>query len=118
MSTSIGAGVASLPAMTDGVVICLGDMPDVGPTVIDPLISAFAPEAGADIIAPCRHGRRGNPVLWGRRHFDKLLRLTGDSGAKQNLAANAEGLVEIEIGDEAIFLDLDSEEMLKAYRPA
>ena len=41
LSTSLKAGLATLPADVDGAIVCLGDMPQVNASLIDRLIAAF-----------------------------------------------------------------------------
>ena len=52
LSTSLRAGLAALPANVAGVVVCLGDMPLVAPSVIDRLIAAFNPTEGRLDLCP------------------------------------------------------------------
>ena len=72
LSTSLTRGLSALPKDVDGVVVCLGDMPDVTTSHIERLIEAFAPDDGRDICVPTFNGKRGNPVLWARRYFDEM----------------------------------------------
>ena len=44
LGTSLRAGIAALPAEADGVIVCLGDMPQVDAALIDRLIGALDPE--------------------------------------------------------------------------
>ena len=44
LSTSLAVGLAALPGDIDGAVVCLGDMPKIGPALIDRLIDAFDPD--------------------------------------------------------------------------
>ena len=62
--------------------IALGDMPLVTPDVVRRLIAAFSPAEHRSICVPVFEGERGNPVLWGRQHFEALKRSTGDRGAR------------------------------------
>jgi molybdenum cofactor cytidylyltransferase len=81
-STSIRAGVKALPLECGGAVFMLADQPLV-PTA---LIQALAEEHArtlAPIIAPLIDGRRGNPVLFDRTTFSRLLTLSGDQGGRQ-----------------------------------
>src|SRR5271168_3545809 len=43
LGTSLKAGIGALPAQSDGVVVCLGDMPQVDAPIIDRLVGALAP---------------------------------------------------------------------------
>lgn len=105
MSTSLEAGLAALPSDTDGALICLGDMPEVGSPVFGGLIAAFT--GPGTICVPVHKGQRGNPVLWGRSYFGELMALTGDSGAKSLMARHAACLTEVSVGTDAIFHDVD-----------
>src|SRR5205814_5185404 len=46
LSTSLKAGIQAVPGDADGVIVTLGDMPQVTPKLIDRLIAAFDPERG------------------------------------------------------------------------
>lgn len=114
LSTSLKTGLGSLPPDADAAVVLLGDMPLLPADVVDALIAAFEPKEGRAIVVPVRHGRRGNPVLWGRGYFAALASLKGDVGAKHVLAENAEAVAEIGVDTEAIFIDIDTPDALKA----
>jgi molybdenum cofactor cytidylyltransferase len=118
LSSSLKAGIRSVPEASAGAIICLGDMPKVSSALIDQLISGFAPEHGAMIVAPAKDGQRGNPVLWARRFFLELLQLEGDMGARKLANFYDEGLREIEVGDDSAFADIDTPEALAAARKA
>src|SRR5690606_11484843 len=80
LSTSLRAGLAALPEDVDGVLVCLGDMPDIEAAHLDRLIAAFDPEEGRTICVPTVTGKRGNPVLWGRDWFGAMMEVKGDTG--------------------------------------
>ena len=61
---------------------------------------------------PVKDGRRGNPVLWSRRYFPAMQKLTGDTGAKTILKEYAANVWEVPISDESIFADIDTQEEL------
>ncbi len=112
VSTSLVRGLKALPHDADGVVVCLGDMPFVSPEQIDRLIAAFDVEEGREICVPVHDGRRGNPVLWGRRFFADMMQISGDRGARGLLAAHDELLVEVHAGSDVIFADFDTKQAL------
>jgi molybdenum cofactor cytidylyltransferase len=117
LGESLKCGVRSAPADCDGVLVLLGDMPFITPALIDNLISAFEPERGWEICLPIRDGRRGNPVLWGRRFFPELLTLTGDKGAKGLMDLHADAVCELEVDDDASLIDIDTAEDLQRHQP-
>ena len=116
LSTSLKRGLEALPADTDAVLVCLGDMPMVGADAINRLIAAFNPAEQRSICVPVFNGERGNPVLWGRRHFAAMMALTGDRGAKALLARNSDELVEVAMTDAGVLTDVDTPEALAKLR--
>ena len=109
-STSLRAGLWALSSGTDGVLVLLGDMPEIEGDVLRALMAASTGESA--ICVPVRHGRRGNPVLWGSRYFGEMMQLTGDSGAKPLLARYEPHLIEVEVSTDSIFHDVDAPEDL------
>ncbi len=112
LSTSLRAGLSQVPADVDGAVICLGDMPQVGGSLIDRLIGAFDPERGVLVVVPNSDGKRGNPVLWSRRFFQELEALEGDVGARHLIGRYPEAVAEVSIPGEAALTDIDTPEAL------
>ena len=112
LSASLRAGLASLPEETPAVLVCLGDMPLVGASVIDRILAAYDPDEGRSVVVPTAAGVRGNPVLWDRRHIPALLSLAGDHGARRLFGALEDELVEVETGDDAVLRDFDTPESL------
>jgi molybdenum cofactor cytidylyltransferase len=116
LSTSVKAGVAAVPDDADGVIVCLGDMPQVNAPLIDKLIAAFDPEKGALVAIPVIGGKRGNPVVWSRRFFPDLATLSGDAGARHLIASFPEAVVEVPLSGTAALVDVDTPEVLEAVR--
>jgi molybdenum cofactor cytidylyltransferase len=116
LGTSLKAGIAALPEVADGAVVCLGDMPQVDAGLIDKLIGGFDPERGALVVVPSIEGRRGNPVLWSRRFFPDLMQIQGDIGARHLIGQYAEAVVEIPLASEAALTDVDTPESLSAVK--
>jgi molybdenum cofactor cytidylyltransferase len=116
LSTSLKAGIQSLPQDADAAVVVLGDMPDVSAALIDKLVAALDPARGALIAVPTREGRRGNPVVWSRRFFEELAHIDGDTGARHLIAQHNEAVVEVPVEDEAAFHDIDTPEALRKAR--
>ncbi len=116
LSTSLKRGLAALPPDLDGAVVCLGDMPLISGRHVDRLIAAFNPLEGRAIVVPTRRGKRGNPVLWARRFFPEMSQIAGDVGARHLIGEYAELVAEVEMDDDAIFVDIDTPEALDALR--
>jgi molybdenum cofactor cytidylyltransferase len=113
LSTSLAAGIRAVPQDCDGAIILLGDMPRITPEMIDRMIDIFAAAPEGSIIMAAHGGVRGNPVLWPRRHFEALTRISGDTGARGLIGEHARDVIAVELGEAAAF-DLDTPEALAA----
>jgi molybdenum cofactor cytidylyltransferase len=116
LSTSVKAGVAAAPDNVDGVIVCLGDMPQVNAPLIDKLIAAFDPEKGALVVVPAINGKRGNPVVWSRRFFPELAALQGDAGARHLIRSVPEAVIEVPLSGTAALVDVDTPDALEAVK--
>ena len=114
MADSLKAGIEALPEDAEGVVVCLGDMPDITAEHIARLLAAFDDERR--ICIPVCEGRRGHPVLFGRAYFPEILSLPDGVGARAVVRAHADALRQVDIADAAVLTDLDTPEALAARR--
>ena len=108
ISGSLKLGLSSLPADIDGVIILLADMPFINSVHINELIAEFNPVTERDIVAPIRKGRMGNPIIWSARYIPAMMKLNGDRGARSLLDEYAANVWEVPMGDDAIFMDVDT----------
>lgn len=117
MSASIRAGIAALPDHTDAVLLILADMPEVTGADMAKLIAAFDPTEARDIIrATTQNGTPGHPVIFGRRFFEPLARLTGDRGAREVMMAAQDYIVDVPTTGAAALTDLDTPEAWADWR--
>ena len=117
IASSLKAGLAAMPPDVAGALVLLGDMPQVGAPLIDALIDAFIARKDPLAAAPSHKGRRGNPVLLGRRLFERAMNLEGDEGARRLIDGLAPGeFVEVATQDRAVSFDIDSPDDLAAAR--
>jgi molybdenum cofactor cytidylyltransferase len=116
LGTSLKAGIAALQPNIDGVIVCLGDMPQVDAALIDRLIGAVDPDKGALIAVPVIEGKRGNPVVWSRRFFHDLMTVEGDIGARYLIGRYAEAVAEVPVDGTAALTDVDTPEAFAAVK--
>lgn len=119
MSTSLRQGITYLSAQTiqpgiEGALILLGDQPFISTEIIDTLI-ATKQASKKNIIAPCYHGKRGNPVLLATSLFNELAAVVGDEGGRSVIARHPEEIETVEVGDAVANHDVDTRE---AYQQA
>ena len=117
LSASLRAGIAAVPPDAAAAIVCLGDMPLVTGRMIDRLLEAYDPDEGRLIVLPTFRGKQGNPMLWDRRFFPEILRITGDSGARFLLGQHMENVAEVEMADDAVLRDFDTAELLTTLPP-
>lgn len=115
LSSSLRSGIAAVPQSSEGAMVLLGDMPAVGPELINRLAAAFAPAESRAICVATAHGKRGHPVIWARQFFSEIGQLEGDAGARSLMAHHAVQLCEVEADDGAPLADIDTPEALSAY---
>ncbi|VVC84150.1 nucleotidyltransferase family protein [Sideroxydans sp. CL21] len=104
MAASLACGVRANREAA-GWLIGLADMPAVPSSAIAGVRDALL--AGAYLSATVHEGRRGHPVGFVSHYRDELLALQGDAGARHLLERDKSNLVQIEIGDNGIFADVD-----------
>jgi molybdenum cofactor cytidylyltransferase len=108
MGSSVRAGVSAVGHDVDGVLIALADMPWVDSAVIRRLLDAFSPDGDLSIYIPMFGRKRGNPVLWGARHFPELRELSGDVGGKVLFHRHAEAICYVDVESAAVNIDVDT----------
>ncbi len=116
LSSSLQAGIRSLPPDLAGALVALADMPTLEPAHLDRLIEAFGAAQGHAIVVPVHAGQRGNPVLWPAGFFPKLMQLEGNSGARRLFASHADAIAEVALDTGAVLLDVDTPEALAQLR--
>ncbi len=117
MLSSLQVAVAQLPPSCPAVLVMLADQPLVGPQIINSLLAAF--EAGhGQLIAPVFEGRRGNPVLIGRRYFQELLALPRGAAPRDLLRRHPDALHLVPVDSDAILVDIDRPADYEAHRPS
>ena len=105
MGDSLALGVRAVEH-ADGWLIALADMPWIRQSTLRKVIDSL--ESGAAIAAPSYHGKRGHPVGFSRSYRSELMRLNGDTGARQILADHPCDLQMLEVDDPGILRDVDS----------
>ncbi|MEM9278918.1 MAG: molybdopterin-binding/glycosyltransferase family 2 protein [Pseudomonadota bacterium] len=113
LSTSLKTGIANVSSDFSAAVVLLGDMPFVTAQDINKLIDE-ADKNSSHIIMATSNGKRGNPVLWPSSFFSELKDIKGDVGARHIIGANAEAVIEVELGDVAS-IDIDTPAALQGH---
>lgn len=113
LSTSVERGVTAA-SDADAAVFMPGDMPGVDPAAVDLLVDAHRAGLGT-ALAAAHDGRRGNPVLFDRAHFDALRAVEGDVGGRPVLLESDESAL-VETGVPGVVADVDTTDDLRQHR--
>jgi molybdenum cofactor cytidylyltransferase len=90
------------------VVVLLGDQPLVAGAAVARVVEAWRAGAGP-VVTATYGGRPGHPKLFDRSLLPDLLRLSGDAGARDLVAAHPEWVHRVEVGDLGSDADVDVE---------
>jgi molybdenum cofactor cytidylyltransferase len=113
-SSSIAAALAVVDQRSDGIVLLLGDQPDVAVETVAALVAA----ATRDTMGVCRYrDGRGHPFWLGRGAFSDLGELHGDKGVWKVLESGRHQVVEVPV-DADVPLDVDTWEDYEALLTA
>ena len=111
MGATLAYGI-KLVETANACLVCLGDMPFIKTTTYQILAASLTTD---NIVVPVFNGKQGNPVGFGKRFFNDLMLLNGDSGGRSLLRLHSDATQHIEVDDPAIFYDIDTPEDLKKY---
>ena len=101
----------------DGVLILLGDMPDITTKHIDRMIDEFINNSLQKIIRACSENMiPGNPVLFPKSFFGLLLKLKGDNGARKILNNYNHKIKYIILPKMTALTDIDTQEQYDEWR--
>jgi molybdenum cofactor cytidylyltransferase len=105
--SSIQAAIRSLPAGTDGLILCLIDHP-----LIDDLIGQFY-TTKMKIVLPVFDGQRGHPVIFAAGLYDELLAAPLDKGARAVVWAHSREIAEVPTTEQGCVLNLNDPDTLQ-----
>jgi CTP:molybdopterin cytidylyltransferase MocA len=113
MGHVLASALAAAPARDHrATVVLLGDQPLVSGGSVARLVDAWRAGAGP-VVTAAYGGRPGHPKLFDHRLLPELLRLDGDTGARDLLAAHPDWVHAVEVGDLGSDVDVDVEADLR-----
>jgi len=113
MLSSVRCGIRNLPRNFKAVLIFQGDQPLITPDTINKVINAHQ-TSGKEIIIPVFEGKRGHPLMVGKKFRKEIEMLESDQGLRALSGSYPEEVFEIETHDPGILKDFDTyDEYLK-----
>jgi molybdenum cofactor cytidylyltransferase len=104
--SSMKAGLRSLPAATDGALICLVDHPLISAALVDGLVERFY-ESKAAVVVPVFEGRRGHPVIFAAALYEELQKAPAELGARSVVWAHKDEVSEYITAEEGCIVNLN-----------
>ena len=110
LTSSIQKGVQRAAAETEGLLICLGDMPLLTPKLIDQLIATFEQKLleGAPICVPVFKDQHGHPVLFAAAYRAAILQHQAPNGCKAIIQQYHKQVHYIEVSTDSVLKDADT----------
>jgi molybdenum cofactor cytidylyltransferase len=107
--SSLLAGLATVPAQAEAILLCLVDGPFMTPEIVRQVIATFR-TTGSPIVIPTFEGRRGHPSLFARSMFHELREAPAEEGARHVVYANEDKITEVEIADRGVVTGVNTPE--------
>ena len=104
--SSLHAAMRSLPAGTDGIILCLIDHPLISASLVDSLITQFY-ASRAPIVLPVFEGRRGHPVIFSAQVYAELENAPQEKGARAVVWSHDKEISEYATTEEGCVLNLN-----------
>jgi len=109
MGHSLAAGIEQIQSW-DYVFIGLADMPFIKTRSLKTLNEALT--NNTQIIQPIYKGENGHPVGFGSAYFEKLMALSGDTGARSVVHQYPQQVTTINLNDSGLIQDIDTPDQL------
>jgi molybdenum cofactor cytidylyltransferase len=117
MASSLRAGLASLTAEVDRVVVILGDQPDVDAALLDRLLE-LQETSGLPAAALSFNGLLHPPVVLERELWGDLMALEGDVGCRAVIRARPELVAKLRVETDLTHpVDIDTPADYKRFNP-
>jgi len=108
MSSTLKAGLEATAPIIQGVIFTLGDQPGITSRVYNKITEVYRNHLPL-AVSPVYQGQRGNPVLFDRRTWPRLMELEGDTGGKGVLSTlSKEQYMQVEVEESQVLQDLDT----------
>lgn len=107
LTTSIQVGLRAV-GDADAVMVCMSDMPLIKSEDYRFLMDSFANQNEYSIQVPFYRGQKGNPVIFGRQHFNEILNHTEMNGCSGVVRRNSSSVCRIEVSSDRFIQDIDT----------
>lgn len=113
--SSLQTGLNKVAKNCKGVVVCLGDQPQIKASWVTQMVEAFK-KSKAPIITPKFKVKRGHPIIFNSTLFKEILAMQPTQTAHDLKRNHYEKIVDVHIDDEGLILDADTPKDLEIIR--
>ena len=107
LSSSLHCGLNAVRRKSEAVMFLLADQPLADAGMINLLLENFqASDKG--ICVPVYQGKRGNPTIFRKSYYDKLMMIKGDRGGRRLIKVHIEDVLEVQVYTPTCFWDIDT----------
>ncbi|MGG1573942.1 nucleotidyltransferase family protein [Fictibacillus sp. NRS-1165] len=107
LSASVKSGLYVLPAEAEAAIFLLGDQPLISSREINLLLEESHADHSHSVYQSSYFGKRGHPVLFHRKMFNRLLEIKGDKGGRDLVKKYTDEVKIVEMGRNYPF-DIDT----------
>ena len=108
IASSIRTGISVLPETCNGVIIIFCDQPFVTSAHLNKLIDNWNHDR-TRIVSSSYASTLGVPAIFPKKFFPKLLKLTGDNGAKSILTENRDEVIPVDLPEAEMDIDTQTD---------
>ena len=116
MLTSVQCGIRALTYQTQGMLIGLGDQPQVQERSVRMVCDAFR-DTKSNIVVPSYKMRRGHPWLVAQSLWDELLNMRAPQSPRDFLNTYADEIHYVDVDHPTILVDLDTPSDYEKWKP-
>lgn len=116
MICSLRAGLAVVEADADGVLVVLGDQPQIRSEVVRQVV-AMAEAAPEQIIIPSYQMHRGHPWYLPRRYWKEIREMPASATLRDFMKQHPSDIVYLLVDTDSILADLDTPDDYSRQRP-
>ena len=107
LSSSLHCGLNAVQRKSEAVMFLLADQPLADARLINLLLKNFQ-SSDKGICVPVCQGKRGNPTIFSRIYYDKLMMIKGDRGGRRLIRAHTKDVLEVQVCAPTCFWDIDT----------
>lgn len=112
MTSSIQCGVKVADSQSQGLMICLSDMPLIQVDDLNYLLEYFQQSVRLNpdaIVLPVFQGQRGHPVIFSSSYKPEILAHQAPNGCKRIIQQHSPQVLAVEMGADRLLKDIDTE---------